>query len=142
MDLTNIAAVAGKPGLYRVIKPTRTGVILESIDDKRTRFAVGMNSRVSVLKEVAIYAYNAEGSVPLADVFRSMYQWQGEVPSPNASAQELTTFLAEILPDFDRDKVYPSDIKKIITWFNILAKYEPQLFSSEDKNQPTESFDK
>jgi hypothetical protein len=132
MNLTNIAAVAGKPGLYRVIKPTRTGVILESIDEKRTRFAVGMNSRVSVLKEVAIYAYNAEGSVPLADVFRSMHQWQGEIPSPNASAQELTAFLAEILPDFDREKVYASDIKKLITWFNILSKHEPNLFLAEE----------
>ncbi|WP_250630696.1 DUF5606 family protein [Rhodoflexus caldus] len=132
MNLTNIAAVAGKPGLYRVIKPTRTGVILESIDEKRTRFAVGMNSRVSVLKEVAIYAYNAEGSVPLADVFRSMHQWQGEIPSPNAPAQELTAFLAEILPDFDREKVYASDIKKLITWFNILSKHEPDLFLAEE----------
>lgn len=135
MNLTNIAAVAGKPGLYRVIKPTRTGVILESIDEKRTRFAVGMNSRVSVLKEVAIYAYNADGSVPLADVFRSMYQWQGEIPSPNAPAQELMAFLAEILPDFDREKVYASDIKKLITWFNILSKHEPDLFLAEEASK-------
>ncbi|WP_448520335.1 DUF5606 family protein [Rhodoflexus sp.] len=132
MNLTNIAAVAGKPGLFRVIKPTRTGVILESIDDKRTRFAVGMNSRVSVLKEVAIYAYNAEGSVPLEEVLRTMHQWQGEIPSPNASAADLTAFLGEILPEFDRDKVYASDIKKLITWFNILSKYDPELFTAEE----------
>lgn len=138
MNLTNIAAVAGKPGLYRVIKPTRTGVILESIDEKRTRFAVGMNSRVSVLKEVAIYAYNAEGSVPLADVFRLMHQWQGEIPPPNASPSELTAFLSQILPDFDRQKVYPSDIKKLISWFNILSKHEPELFTAEE---PSKSVD-
>jgi hypothetical protein len=135
MNLTNIAAVAGKPGLYRVIKPTRTGVILESIDDKRTRFAVGMNSRVSVLKEVAIYAYNAEGSVPLADVFRSMHQRQGEIPSPNASTQELVAFLAEILPEFDREKVYASDIKKLVTWFGILSRYAPDLFLAEETTE-------
>jgi hypothetical protein len=131
MDLTNIAALAGKPGLYRVIKPTRTGVIVESIDEKRTRFAVGMNSRISVLKEVAIYAYNAEGSVPLAEVFQSMRRWQGEIPSPNAPANELIAFLEEILPDFDREKVYPSDIKKLIAWFGILSKHEPNLFLAE-----------
>lgn len=133
MNLTNIAAVAGKPGLYRVIKPTRTGVILESIGEKRSRFAVGMNSRVSVLKEIAVYVHNAEGSVPLAEVFQAMRKKREIIPSPGASAEELTAFMAEILPDFDRQKVYPSDIKKLITWFNILAAYEPHLFDDSEE---------
>ncbi|MCS6967819.1 MAG: DUF5606 domain-containing protein [Cytophagales bacterium] len=130
MDLTNIAAISGKPGLYRVIKPTRTGVIVESIDQQRKRFAVGMNSRVSVLKEVAIYAYNAEGSVPLAEVLQKMHQWQGEIPMPNASAEELMAFMEALLPEFDRQRVYPSDIKKLISWFKILSAFEPELFAS------------
>lgn len=69
MDLKDIAAVSGKSGLYKVLKPTRNGVILESIDEQKTKFIANANTRVSLLKEISIYTDGKEASVPLEDVF-------------------------------------------------------------------------
>ena len=132
MDLLKeIANVSGKSGLYRILKPSRAGVIVESLDEKREKTLIGPTARVSVLKDVSIFTDGAEESAPLADVFLKIRELHGEsvdLVVKTASDKELIEFLVKVLPDFDRSKVYVSDIKKIITWYNLLSKYTPELF--------------
>lgn len=132
MDLLKeIANVSGKGGLFRILKPSRAGVIVESLDEKREKTLIGPTARVSVLKDVSIFTDGEEESVPLADVFIKIKELHGDaidLQLKTASDKDLIEFLNKILPDFDRSKVYISDIKKIITWYNLLSKYTPELF--------------
>lgn len=132
MDLLKeIANVSGKGGLFRILKPSRAGVIVESLDEKREKTLIGPTARVSVLKDVSIFTDGEEESVPLADVFLKIKEAHAEgidLQVKTASDKNFIEFLNKILPDFDRSKVYISDIKKIITWYNLLSKYVPELF--------------
>ncbi|MCF2489617.1 DUF5606 domain-containing protein [Dyadobacter sp. CY347] len=141
MDLLKeIANVSGKGGLFRILKPSRAGVIVESLDEKREKTLIGPTARVSVLKDVSIFTDGEEESAPLADVFLKIREEHGEevtLQPKTASDKELIEFLNKILPDFDRSKVYVSDIKKIISWYNLLSKYTPELFvaSAEESGE-------
>ena len=133
MDLLKeVANVSGKPGLFRILKPSRAGVIVESLDEKREKTLIGPTARVSVLKDVSIFTDGAEESVALSDVFLKIREIHGEevtLSVKTSSDKELIEFLAEVLPEFDRTKVYVSDIKKLITWYNLLSKYTPEAFA-------------
>lgn len=139
MDLLKeIANVSGKSGLYRILKPSRAGVIVESLDEKKEKTLIGPTARVSVLKDVSIFTDGEFESVPLADVFLKIKEVHGEEVAlvvKTASDKDLIEFLNEILPEFDRSKVYVSDIKKVITWFNLLSKYVPELFIAEELSE-------
>ena len=128
MDLKKITAISGKPGLFKVVKPTRSGVIVESLDEKKRKVVVGATSRMSVLKEVSIYTTDEEGSVPLADVILKIYnEYKLDVGlDSKASSSELMSFLKDIVPDYDEEKVYVSDVKKLVSWYNIIVKYTPE----------------
>ena len=132
MDLLKeIANVSGKGGLFRILKPSRAGVIVESLDEKHEKSLIGPTARVSVLKDVSIFTEGEQESIPLADVFLKIREVHGEeitLQVKSASDKDLIEFLNEILPDFDRSRVYVSDIKKVITWYNLLSKYIPELF--------------
>ncbi|GGC03234.1 DUF5606 family protein [Dyadobacter sediminis] len=139
MDLLKeIANVSGKSGLFRILKPSRAGVIVESLDEKREKTLIGPTARVSVLKDVSIFTDGEEESVALADVFLKIREVHGEeiaLPVKTSSEKELIEFLDEVLPEFDRSKVYVSDIKKIITWYNLLSKYTPELFAVQQTEE-------
>ena len=136
MDLLKeVANVSGKPGLFRILKPSRAGVIVESLDGKREKTLIGPTARVSVLKDVSIFTDGAEESVALSDVFLKIREIHGEevtLSVKTSSDKELIEFLAEVLPEFDRTKVYVSDIKKVITWYNLLSKYTPEAFAGTE----------
>lgn len=139
--LKEIAHISGKPGLYRILKPTRTGVIVETIDEKKGRTVVGANARVSVLKEISVYSDSDEGSKPLPDIFVAIREKHGEkveIDAKNASETELREFLGEVFPEFDREKVYPSDIRKMISWYNLLSAYLPEVFEGKEENTEEE----
>lgn len=131
MDLKEIATVAGKGGLYKVLSPTRSGVILESLDDKRKRFPVGGNNRVSILNEISIYTTDEEGAVLLEEVLRTIHAEFGDDPGIDSSASndEYKAFLKHVLPNFDEDRVYVSDMKKIVQWYKLLLKHLPEFFT-------------
>src|ERR1700712_4810051 len=117
--LKDIANISGKSGLYRILKPGRAGVIIESLDEKKQKEMVGANARVSVLKDISIYTEDPNNSVPLAELFlkfREKYGEMIELDAKNASNKQLFDFLATVMPDFDQEKVYPSDIRKMISW--------------------------
>jgi hypothetical protein len=131
MELKDLAAISGKPGLYRIIKPTRASVIVETLDSQRKKMVVSANQRISVLDEISVYTTNSEGSTPLIDVFRVFHKEYGmeEAMDNDATNAEYLSFFKSILPDYDQDRVYASDIKKIIRWYYILLKEAPQLIT-------------
>lgn len=141
MDLKEIAAISGKGGLFKVLKPTRSGVILESLDEQKSRSAASAQSRVSLLKEISIYTTGTEGSVPLEEVFQKVYEKYGNNPLPvdgKSDAESLADFMAEVLPEYDRERVYSSDMKKLVTWYAILIKYAPELFETKTDEMKSE----
>lgn len=130
--LKSIANVSGKSGLFRILKPSRAGVIVESLDEKHEKSLIGPTARVSVLKDVSIFTDGEEESIALSEVFLKIQEVHGNeiaLVVKSATDKELLEFLNEILPEFDRSKVYVSDIKKIITWYNLLVKHVPELFT-------------
>ena len=139
MNLKDIAHISGKGGLHRILKPTRSGVIVESLDEKKTKQVVGTQTRVSVLKEISIYTTNADGAESLSNVLHAIYEKYGSTlpVTPDSSAGEQADFLESVLPDFDKDRVYNSDIKRLITWYDLLLKNAPELFIQTEES-PTE----
>lgn len=112
-------AIGGKPGLYKLVAQSRGGVIVESLlDDKR--FPVTQASNVSALSDIAIYTYAEE--VPLADVFQKIAEKEnyGQAISHKAKPNELSAYMLEILEDYDQERVYNSDLKKLFQWYNLL----------------------
>lgn len=121
MEFNKIISVAGKPGLFHAISQTKTGFIVESLVDKK-RFPIPSTNNVSLLENIAIYTYEEE--VPLLTVFKTMYEkTEGkETISHKESGQKLTAYFSEILPEYDEERVYTSNIKKVIQWYNLLVK--------------------
>lgn len=139
MDFSEIASISGKGGLYHIVKPTRTGMIVETLDDQKKKMVVGANNRVSVLKEVSIYTTDAEGSVPLEDVFAKIHEEFGDDPGVDTSdTEELRAFTKHVVPEYDEDRVYPSDMKKLVSWYKILLAQAPQVFEKKDEAQTSE----
>lgn len=140
-SLKEIAHISGKGGLFRILKPGRAGVIVETLDEKKQREMVNMNARVSVLSDISIYTEDHNKSTPLPELFMKMRELHGEnidLDLKNSSTAQLFDFFAEIMPDFDRERVYASDVKKIVQWYNILSKTMPQIFTVEAAETPSE----
>lgn len=140
MNLSEIASIAGKGGLFHILKPTRGGVIVETLDEQKKKMVLGASHRVSVLKEVSIYTTDSEGSVPLEDIFRKIYAEFDDDPGVESTSdiEELKAFLQHILPAYDEDRVYPSDMKKLISWYNILYKFAPEVLKAKEEAKTEE----
>jgi len=141
MNLRDVAAVSGKSGLFKVIKPTRNGVILETIDTAKARIVANANSKVSILNEISIYTTTSEGTVLLENVFAKIWEkYNTEIPVSGKSAEhELRSFILEIIPEYDGDRVYFSDLKKIATWYGILALNLPEIFTEVAEEKTDEN---
>ncbi|MEM9676119.1 MAG: DUF5606 domain-containing protein [Bacteroidota bacterium] len=140
MEISEIAAIAGKGGLFHVLKPSRAGMIVETLDDQKKRMMVNINQRVSVLKEVSIYTTSGEGAVPLEEVFQKIYEEFGDDPGVDTSdSEDLKAFLKHVVPDYDESRVYASDMKKLVNWYTILLKQAPEVLEpQEDEKESTE----
>ena len=137
MNVEKILAISGKPGLYELKMQTRTGFVAESLLDGK-RITVGMRSNVSLLSEISMYTYSEEK--PLVDIMRAIAVKENEGATPVTAkddAAQLTEYFEQIVPDYDKDRVYASDIKKLINWYNILqskgkvSKEEPKIKNAE-----------
>ncbi len=132
--LKTILSISGKPGLYKLISQGKNMLIVESISEDKKRFPAYGNEKVISLADIAMYTNDAE--VPLKEVLTSVLKKEnGEVASIDAkksSGDQLRAYFAEVLPDFDRDRVYVTDIKKLINWYNILIANGITDFSSEE----------
>ncbi|HLV42008.1 MAG TPA: DUF5606 domain-containing protein [Brumimicrobium sp.] len=121
MDLSGIISISGKPGLFKVVAQSKNNIIVESLIDNK-RIPAYSTDRISALEDISIYTY--EEDVPLKEVFTNLAKKEdcGAAPSHKESMNKLTAYLEEILPDYDQDRVYPSDVKKLFQWYNILHK--------------------
>ncbi len=140
MNFKDIATVAGKPGLYKILKPTRSGVVLESMDEKKTKLVAGMAQRVSVLSDISIYTLTEEGAEPLESVMKKIEaEYAGDLGlDTNADDSELRAFLKSVLPEFDTARVYTSDIKKLVSWYKLIRSVAPEVLQ-ESTAEETES---
>ena len=121
--LKTILAISGKPGLYKLVSRGNRSLIVETIEQKPRRMPAFGTDKVISLADIAMYTDEEE--VPLVNVFQNMKTLEEGKPSAfnykKASKEELADYLAKVLPNFDRDRVFPSDIKKLIQWYNILV---------------------
>lgn len=124
MSLDKVISISGKPGLFKLITQTRGGFVAESLLDNK-RISVSGHNNVSVLSEIAIYTLTEE--VPLKRVFENIKNKENgglTAVKPKESKDKLEEYFFDVLPDYDEDRVYPSDIKKVIQWYNLLHKHD------------------
>lgn len=129
MKLKDVLSISGKPGLFIFVSQGRNGIIVESVLDKK-RMPVHSTTKVSALEDIAIYTETEE--VPLKDVLLKLHEKEDgkEAISHKSANEELKTYFESVLPDYDKDRVYVSDIKKLISWYNLLI--EHKLFDPND----------
>ncbi len=120
MTLEKIVAISGKPGLFEIISQTKGGLLVASLIDKK-RIPVSAMHNVSVLNDIAIYTY--EDEVPLRDILKTIAKKlkNKEALNHKESNDKLTAFFSEVLPNYDEERVYASNIKKVVQWYNILS---------------------
>lgn len=123
--LKGILSISGQSGLYKLVAESKNNIIVESLETKK-RMPVYSTVKVSALEDIAIYTET--GDIPLKDVFKAIYNHEnGNVAiSPKASNQELKKYFEKIVPEYDKERVYISDIKKVLLWYNSLQ--EKELF--------------
>ena len=138
MNVEKILAIAGKPGLFELKIQTRSGFLAESLLDGK-KITVGLRSNVSLLSEISMYTYSEEK--PLVEILRAIAIKENEGPTPVTHKDDnakLVAYFKEILPDYDEERVYASDIKKLLNWYNILqqkglvSKEEPKVENAEE----------
>lgn len=119
MELEKVLAITGQPGLYSLKLQTRTGFVAESLVDGK-KINVGMRNNVSLLSEISMYTHTEEK--PLAEVMRAIAKKENNGPaiSHKEDNAKLMAYFKEVLPDYDEDRVYASDIKKVLNWYNLL----------------------
>ena len=136
MNVDKILAISGKPGLFELKIQTRSGFVAESMIDGK-RITVSMRSNVSLLSEISMYTYTQEK--PLVEILRAIAIKENEGPaiSHKEDNSKLLAYFKQIVPDYDEERVYPSDIKKVLNWYNMLqekglvSKDEPKIENAE-----------
>lgn len=138
MSLEKILSIGGKPGLFKLLTQTRTGFVAESLLNGK-KITVGINNNVSVLSEIAIYTLDEE--LPLREVFQKIKEKENGSKTSIGHKEDklkLEEYFFEILPNYDEDRVYPSDIKKVIQWYNILHEQGITEFKEESDEEPSD----
>jgi hypothetical protein len=139
MDLSGVISISGVSGLHKVIAQTKNGVIVESLADKK-RFPAYSTSRISALDDISIYTSGED--LPLRDVFKKIIEKEkgGAAPDAKTTDPELLKYFAGVLPEYDKERVHTSDIRKLINWYNLLQKTD--LLTKEPKAAEPDQADK
>lgn len=134
MDLSKILAISGKPGLYKTLSQSKNGFIVESLQDGK-RFTAFTHERISTLEEISIYT--ATDDIPLKKIFKTIFENQNGQPaiSHNADPKEIKSFFEQVIPDYDKERVYVSDMKKVVNWYNLLLEYKMLDFTEEEEKE-------
>ena len=136
--LKTILSISGKPGLYKLISQGKNMLVVESVNAEKKRFPAYGNEKIISLADIAMYTDDAE--VPLYEVFEAMKAKEqsaaAAIDPKKATPEQLREYLGEVLPNFDRDRVYVGDIKKLIAWYNILVsngitEFKPEVETEE-----------
>ena len=135
MDLKDIISISGKSGLFSTVGKSKNNVIVESIIDKK-RFPIFNTNRISALSDISIYTYEEE--VLLSDIYRNIYESNGGKPTidHSESTEKLRAKLEEFVPNYDKEQVYNSDIKKLFQWYNLLHKTKKLKLKKSEKEDP------
>lgn len=140
MELNEILAITGAPGLYKYVAQGKGGIIVESLADNR-RTMVSGSAKVSALGDIAIFTDEAEK--PLGEIFQQIFDQNGgkevELNHKTASPEQLRDFMVAVLPNYDQDRVHNSDIKKLIQWYNLLVVAGMTSFLPKDEVAPAET---
>jgi len=138
MELSKILAISGKPGLYKMLTQTKAGFVVESLTDGK-RFSVFAHERVSSLEEISIFT-TGEGDMLLKEVFRKIFDKLEGKPGLDADADNkaLKSFFLETIPTYDQERVYVSDMKKTLAWYNLLLE-KGMLEFTEEETETTET---
>jgi len=132
MDLKGILSISGYPGLFKLVTHSRNGIIVESLKDKK-RMQAFASSKISALEDIAIYTSN--GEIPLHDVFKNIFDKYSDTAiadTKNLKSEEVKDLFSTVLPDYDTERVYVSDMKRVFTWYNILLDMNLVNFSEEN----------
>ena len=139
-----ILAISGKPGLYKLVSRGKNNLIVEALDPTHRRQPAFGSDRITSLNDIAMYTDNDD--VPLTDVLESLKTLEGgkkaSIDAKKASGDELREYFAKVLPNFDRDRVHNSDIKKLLQWYNILIENGITEFKDETKEEAAEDTEK
>ena len=138
-NLDKILTISGKPGLFRMVAQTRTGVIAVSLNDQK-KIITNLGQQINVLSEIRVFGLKDE--MPLIEIFERMYQLEKGQPAtikPKASKEELESYFFEVFQDYDEDRVYASDIKKIIQWYNLLLDSNELKFDLPKEEKPSDT---
>lgn len=132
-NLQQILSITGEPGLFRYVSQARNGMIAESFLTGR-RSVFGPHAKVSSLSDISIYT--EDGETPLRDVLVSMKNilGDGNAPDPKSDSKILKEFFAKALPGYDEDRFYPSHMKKVVAWYNLLKQYASLDFEEPEKD--------
>ena len=132
--LKGILSVSGQSGLFKLIAEAKNNIIIESLETLK-RMPVHSTSKVSALEDIAIYTEN--GDVPLKDIFKAISEKENGGPalSPKASVNELKAYFEKVVPEYDKDRVYVSDMKKVLLWYNTLQSKDMLDFTEEEENK-------
>ncbi len=130
-DYKKIVTIGGKPGLYEIQNQRPDGLIVKSLIDAKTQFVSSRLHHFTLLENISIYTQL--DSEPLYDIFEKMGENDSEIPEAKSSSNDLKAFFIKILPDYDEERVYVSDIKKVIKWYRLLQNHELSAMISERK---------
>lgn len=138
--LETILAIAGKPGLFRLVNRGNRSLIVETLDAQKKRMPAFGTDKIISLSDIAMYTDDEE--VPLRRVLKNIYDMEGgkttSMDYRKASPEELAGFMSKALPNYDRDRVYPNDMKKLIQWYNLLIENGITDFEEEQKQEDVE----
>lgn len=137
--LKGILSISGQSGLYKLVAESKNNIIVESLDTKK-RIPVYSTAKVSALEDIAIYTETSD--VPLKEIFKSISDKEegGSALSHKSSGKELKVYFEEVVPEYDKDRVYVSDIKKVLLWYNTLQEKEMLDFTeTEEEKEDTEA---
>lgn len=137
VEIKDVVALAGAPGLHKILKADEKAIVVESMDDRKKRQLIKGNMVVTKLMDVSIYT--SDDSEPLISVLKNIKEkYSGGLPVNKLSSKdELMDFLGEVLPNYDKEKVYPSNVKKLVSWYEILDAYNVSLEVSTEEEAET-----
>lgn len=137
LKLTDVLAISGQPGLFKFVARSSNGVIVESLSDHKRMNATG-TAKVSSMAEIAIYTYSED--MPINKVFENLYAHTGgkAAISHKSDAQLLKALIAEVIPEYDRERVHVSDMKKVVMWYNALVEAGMSDFTIDEPEEQTE----
>lgn len=135
MNLRGLVSVSGKPGLYKVIGQNKSGFVLESLDEQKVKLVVNIStSKLASLEDITVFGENDD--LKLIDIFENIKASES-VPDPKSDGKTLRAYFREVAPEHDEEKVYASDMKKILMWYNIIK--ELPLFDEEPAALPAQA---